>query len=151
MDAREEALRHRHTKAHERLSEHTKRLPVLRIGDHVRLQNQIGHFPLKWDKTGIIIEVRQFDQYLVKIDGSGRTTLRNRKFLRKYIPVRTVTPRRLIMDDLPTNNQPVYDTPNSDTPNVNDHPTASTEPRRSSRVSYPPPFLDDYVRSVMLL
>ena len=33
-----------------------------------------------------MIEVRQFDQYVVRVDGSGRVTLRNRKFLRKYTP-----------------------------------------------------------------
>ena len=152
LDAREEALRHRHMKAHERLSEHTKRLPVLRIGDNVRLQNQTGNFPLKWDKTGIIIEVRQFDQYLVKIDGSGRTTLRNRKFLRKYLPVQPTVPTRLIADDMNTDNQPL--------PDVTDQPTTPTEratnpcttsnPRRSSRPSRPPPSLDDYVTPCQL-
>jgi hypothetical protein len=53
----------------------------------VRLQNQTGPYPNKWDKTGLIVEVRQFDQYVVRVDGSGRVTLRNRKFLRKYAPV----------------------------------------------------------------
>ena len=33
------------------------------------------------------MEVRQFDQYVIRVDGSGRVTLRNRKFLRKYSPV----------------------------------------------------------------
>ena len=69
LEAREEALRKRHIRAHERLSEHTKRLPQLKIGDHVRIQNQTGPHPLKWDKTGSIIEVRQFDQYVVRVDG----------------------------------------------------------------------------------
>nr|XP_039248067.1 uncharacterized protein LOC120325944 [Styela clava] len=46
-----------------------------------------GPHPLKWDKTGVVIEVRQFDQYVVRVDGSGRVSLRNRKFLRKYQPV----------------------------------------------------------------
>jgi len=85
--AREEALRNRHMLSAERLSEHTKRLPQLSVGDHVRIQNQVGQNPLKWDKTGVIIEVRQFDQYVIKVDGSGRVTLRNRKFLKKYVPV----------------------------------------------------------------
>ena len=31
-----------------------------------------------------MIEVKQFDQYAVRVDGSGRVTLRNRKFLRKF-------------------------------------------------------------------
>ena len=85
--AREEALRNRHMKVSERLSEHTLSLPPLAVGDTIRIQNQVGPNPTKWDKTGIIVEVRQFDQYVVQVDGPGRVTLRKRKFLRKYIPV----------------------------------------------------------------
>ena len=98
--AREEALRNRHMKAAEHWSEHTRRLPPLVIGDLVRIQNQTGHHPTKWDKTGQVIEVRQFDQYVIRVDGSGRITIRNRKFLRKYAPVRIATPRLTIDDDL---------------------------------------------------
>ena len=58
----------------------------------VRIQNQTGPHPTKWDKTGMVVEVRQFDQYVVRVDGSGRTTLRNRKFLRTYMPVIPRTP-----------------------------------------------------------
>ena len=85
--AREEALRNRHQKMCERLSEHTQHLPPLKVGDCVRVQNQRGPHPTKWDKSGIVVEVRQFDQYIVRLDGSGRVTLRDRKFLRKYVPV----------------------------------------------------------------
>ena len=42
--------------------------------------------PTKWDRTGIVLEVRQFDQYVVRVDGSGSVTLRNRKYLRLYTP-----------------------------------------------------------------
>ena len=85
----------------ERLSAHTHSLPQLVVGDCVRIQNQTGPHPTKWDKTGIIIEVRQFDQYIVvRVDGSGRVTLRNRKFLRRYTPV---IPRSSITS-LPTPN-----------------------------------------------
>lgn len=87
LQHREEALRHRHMKVAERLSEHTKRLQPLVIGNRVRIQNQTGPHPLKWDKTGTVIEVKQFDQYGIRVDGSGRVTLRNRKFLRKYTPM----------------------------------------------------------------
>ena len=90
--SREEALRNRHMRAAERLSEHTRVLPPLIIGDTVRIQNQTGPHPTKWDKTGLVVEVRQFDQYVVRVDGSGRITLRNRKFLRKYVPAITRTP-----------------------------------------------------------
>ena len=100
LTARENALRNRHMKAQERLSEHTKRLPQLRVGDHVRVQNQVGPYPLKWDKTGIVVEVRQYDQYLVKIDGSNRTTLRNRKFLRYFTPMKPDPQPRSFLEDL---------------------------------------------------
>ena len=83
---REAALRHRHIKCEERLKLHTKSLPPLVVGDLVRIQNQTGNHPLKWDKTGTVIEVKQFDQYVVRVDGSRRVTLRNRKFLRKFQP-----------------------------------------------------------------
>jgi hypothetical protein len=64
----------------------------------VRIQNQIGHYPLKWDKTGVIIEFPQFDQYVVKVDGSGRVTLRNRKFFRKYVSVKSLKTTKIIQD-----------------------------------------------------
>ena len=83
LAAREEALRNRHMGAHERWSEHAKKLPPLVVGHSVRIQNQAGAHPNKRDKTGNVIEVRQFDQYVICVDGSGRVTIRNRKFLRK--------------------------------------------------------------------
>ena len=69
-------------------------------GDHVRIQNQMGNYPTKWDKTGVIIEVRQYHQYVIRVDGSGRITIRNRKFLRKYTPIHQPDRRRCILDDL---------------------------------------------------
>ena len=86
LQAREDALRIRHMRAHERLSEHPRVLPPLFIGNCVRLQNLVGPHPTKWDRTGIMVEVRQYDQYVIRVDGSGRVTLRNRKHLRQYTP-----------------------------------------------------------------
>lgn len=86
----------------ERCSEHTRRLPALVIGNHVRVQNQTGPHTKKWDETAIIIEVLQFDQYRVPVpDGSGRITLRNRKFQRKRIPVHQAPPRYSVAIKLP--------------------------------------------------
>ncbi|CAB3985538.1 Transposon Ty3-I Gag-Pol poly [Paramuricea clavata] len=62
---REQALRNRHMQTTEWLSEHTRRLPPLKVGDQVRIQNQIGPHPKKWDKTGLVIEVRQFSMQSV--------------------------------------------------------------------------------------
>ena len=35
--------------------------------------------------SGKVVEVRQHDQYVIKVDGSGRVTLRNRKFLCRFL------------------------------------------------------------------
>ena len=86
LKAREEALQKRHMISCERLSEQTKQLRPPILGDHVRIQNQTGPHPTKWDKTGLVIEVQQFDQYCHMCRWTGRVTSRNRKFLRKYEP-----------------------------------------------------------------
>ena len=86
LEKREEALKKRHMKCHKRWSEHTSKLPPLKVGDNVFIQNQVGNHPRRWDTSGTVVEVKQFNQYLVKKDGSGRLTLRNRKFLRKFTP-----------------------------------------------------------------
>ena len=56
------------------------------VGDSVLIQNQVGNHPSRWDITGVVVEVRDHDQYIVKVDGSGRMTIRNRKFLKKITP-----------------------------------------------------------------
>lgn len=146
LSAREEALRNRHMRAAERLSEHTKRLPPLVIGDHVRIQNQTGPHPTKWDKTGLVIEVRQFDQYVIRVDGSGRTTLRNRKFLRKYEPVQKRHPPTTISQDLQRLLQSRYrptptitlHVPPTDTPIVQPGSTPNTPPHEEPAPSQDP-------------
>ncbi|XP_035828106.1 uncharacterized protein LOC101857596 [Aplysia californica] len=42
------------------------------------IQNQTGNEPKKWDRTGLVTEVLDPNQYVVKIDGSGPVTRRNR-------------------------------------------------------------------------
>ena len=86
MEDREKALMKRHVRARERLTLHTKTLQKLQVGDSVLIQNQTGNHARKWDRTGKIMEVKDFDQYLVKVDDSGRVSLRNRKFLQKFVP-----------------------------------------------------------------
>ena len=84
--AKEEALRERYVKTIETLNEHAHPLPPLRHGDSVMIQNQRGRFPKKWDNSGVVVETKPNDQYVVKLAGSGRLTLRNRRFLRQYNP-----------------------------------------------------------------
>ena len=83
---RERALAKRHSREHEKWSEHTQMLQPLKVGDHVYIKNLTGTHPKRWERTGVVIEVRQFHQYVVRVDGSGRVTLRNRQHLRKFTP-----------------------------------------------------------------
>uniref|UniRef100_A0A0L8FUD1 Uncharacterized protein n=1 Tax=Octopus bimaculoides TaxID=37653 RepID=A0A0L8FUD1_OCTBM len=87
MTSCKEALRNRHMHAAKRLSEHICPHPPLTVRDCIQIQNQVRPNPTKWDKTSVIIEVHQFNQYVLRVDGSGRVTLHNRKFLQKYLPV----------------------------------------------------------------
>ena len=85
---REQGMAKRHIRNAERYNEHTKCLSPLEVGDVVALQNQSGKSPLRWYRTGYIVEViPQTRQYRVKVDGSHRVTLRNRRFLRKIDPI----------------------------------------------------------------
>ena len=94
----------------------------------------MGNYPRKWDKTGTVVEVRQFDQYFVKVDGSGRVTLRNRKFLRHFTPVSPRMSPTTITSDmrfLPYGGS-IPPTPPSSTPLLNAAPLAPVE--RKSRL-----------------
>ena len=84
--AKEEALRTRITRTTESLQAHSRPLRPLTFGERVFLQNQRGSNPTKWDRSGVVLECLGHDQYRVKVDGSGRLTLRNRRFLRAYKP-----------------------------------------------------------------
>ena len=152
LRARETALKARCMRTAEYWQEHTKKLKPLRVGDSVWIQNQVGPNPTKWDKTGVVIEVRQYDQYVVKVDGSGRATLRNRKFLRKYLPLH---PRRTPTSDVPatkpqTQNIPFngFERPSATRPaGLRPEETPSTSqdneiviPRKSTRLRKPPDF-----------
>ena len=82
--AREQALMPRARAAEKKWSTAAKKLPSLVLGDKVLIQNQSGNHPRRWDKRGEVVEVLGFDQYQVRVEGSRRLTLRNRRFLRKY-------------------------------------------------------------------
>ena len=93
---REQALAKRHTREQEKWNQHTRPLPSLKVGDNVYIQNLTGNHPKRWERTGRVVEVRQFHQYVVKVDGSGRLTLRNRQHLRKFTPFNTMNRENLI-------------------------------------------------------
>ena len=83
---REESAMKRHYSKVEDLTRGSKHLQPLIVGDRVYIQDQTGKTPRKWNKSGLILENQSHDSYLVKVDGSGKVTKRNRQFLRKYQP-----------------------------------------------------------------
>ena len=86
QEAREIAHARKQAKVIERFDVNTKPLTPLSVGDSVSIQNRSGTNPLRWDRTGEVVERLEHRQYLVKADGSGRTLLRNRYHLRKINP-----------------------------------------------------------------
>ena len=127
ITAHQEARENHLTEYHTRLHEHTRRLPPLRVGDKVFIQNQIGSAPTKWDNTGEIMEVRQFDQYVVRMDSSGRRTLRNRKYLRIW---NKASYKPQIQEVRPTDTPTLSDVKPTATPHIPNvtEPSATAEP-----------------------
>ena len=77
QEDRERAMASRRHTDGTRLAQNTKQQPELPPGTQVAVQNQTGQLPMKWDKTGVILENRPHSQVLIRMDGSRRVTLRN--------------------------------------------------------------------------
>lgn len=155
--SKEVALRTRFTRNMERLNSHARYLPPLQPGERVFVQNQVGNHPGKWDRSGIVVEANGNDQYLVKIDGSGRVSLRNRRFLRSYTPASPTiagpTPAAPLMpvdyqhvedvpeptlkpDDAPT--LPATDVPRAAVPDTSLPPPQADVPQTQPQINDPP-------------
>jgi hypothetical protein len=79
---REKAINHRYTHA-TKTNPTTFPLTNIQPGDPVAVQNQHGNHPLRWQNTGTVVTALPHRQYRILVDGSRRTTLRNRRFIRK--------------------------------------------------------------------
>ena len=86
-EQREQALSEKYGKIEHDRKQHSKDLGDIPIGSSVQVQNQRGNEPLRWEKSGIVVEQMGNSQYAVKMDGSGRVPLRNRRFLRRIVPL----------------------------------------------------------------
>ena len=81
-----EALFAKRNKAIEtRYNQHTRALPDLSVGTNVLIQTGKS----KWKRQGVIVERLAHRQYRIKVYGSGRITLRNRRFIK---PCTIITP-----------------------------------------------------------
>ena len=80
---REQLLSKRNIRLTERYNASAHLLPQLTPRTQVVIQNARKGHP-RWHSTGTIVEVLPFRQYKVRLDGSGRVVLRNRRFLKQF-------------------------------------------------------------------
>ena len=104
---REESMQDVFARNMEKIQKSSRSLKPLDVGQYVVLQNQNGPHPLRWDRTGQVVEYKDYDQYLVKIHGSNRLTLRNRRFLRAYDPPASIDERLLSSPNLEDQEYPM--------------------------------------------
>ena len=139
--AKEQALRSRFTRTTESLKAHSRPLRPLALGQKVFLQNQHGPSPTKWDRSGIVVESLGHDQYRVKVDGSGRLTLRNRRFLRAYTPVTpTIEPQPMVPPSLSNTARPTAQPPPMPlrSADFGSHPSMPPPPCQEKSTPLPP-------------
>ena len=55
----------------EELERGNRELEPLREGNKVLIQNKDTGKPNKWDRQGTVIAIKDIDQCLIKVDGSG--------------------------------------------------------------------------------
>ena len=137
--AKEAAMRTRMTRTVESLSEHCRPLPPLSVGDRVFLQNQVGNSPKKWDRSGTVVECSGHDQYVVKVDGSGRLTTRNRRFVRTFCPVSTSLPAPTPAREVPAADTPKPASPLASRPDIPAVVPPAPRPPRPGLPTCPPP------------
>ena len=77
---REKMLSERNAKLVLEYNKSAHHLPPLMVGDNVVIQNRKDN---RWSRTGIIVEKLDHRQYWIRMNGSGRLSLQNRRFLKK--------------------------------------------------------------------
>ena len=126
----------------------TRKFSPIKIGAHVRVQNQANN---KWDRTGTVTEVKPHRQYIIKLDGSGRLSLRNRRHIKEVAPPpATSQPPTVPSSALPpTTLPPPITESDSDVdesrPESAVQPTESSIPFRPKRAVNKPKWFKDYV------
>lgn len=108
------------------------RLAPFVVGNHVIIQHPISKL---WDTPGIVVEVGQHRDYLIK-SPAGRIFRRNRRFLRRRIPTfpAPANPPPQVIVPPP---EPAQDQQNQPDPILQPGPTSPPPPRRSARPRQP--------------
>ena len=141
---REKSMSQTNEISKERYDQHSRTLEQLDIGDKVRCQNTRSK---KWDRTGIVLEYNGHRQYNIKIDGSCRPSIRNRRHLWKIVePTPNVVEYTANKDDSHSHTSPkgaIEDHDTGTTPSIPPLPTTQVPPSPSPK---PPPPTEHYVR-----
>jgi hypothetical protein len=87
QEHRERTLANKRDMDNQRWTHRTKASDDLEVRTAVAIQNQTGSNPTKWDKTGIVIENKPNSKVMIRVDGSRRVTMRNRRFVRPMEPL----------------------------------------------------------------
>ena len=77
---------------------HAHPLPDIRIGSHVAIQNTQSKL---WDIYGIVTDITPHRRYFIKTS-SGRVLVRNRRFLRRRVPLSIPTAYQQVHPTMPT-------------------------------------------------
>ena len=78
---REQAYAQRNERLAKSYNMSARHLPEIPIGSHVAIHGPNNKFK-RWVKTGVVVDILPNRQYCVKVNGSGRVTVRNRRFLK---------------------------------------------------------------------
>lgn len=89
----------------------------------------------KWDRSGTVMESIGHDQYWVKVDGTGRLALRNRRFLRAFQPATPMIDRQ---PAVPRSHRPTPTTPQgAATPSPVENTSAQPQPNTEESPAHP--------------
>ena len=88
---RNQLLHHRNSEIVEKYNRHTHNLSPLQTSDTVAIQSPLTR---QWNTRGKVITTLPNRHYWIRVDGSGRITLRNRRFQRKckFMTASSATP-----------------------------------------------------------
>lgn len=114
-DERERLYAKKNQAVIQRYNKNTRALSELSLGTPVLIQDKRK----KWSKQGIIVEALKYRQYRVKVSGSGRCTLQNRRFLRPYHAPHSSSTATATVPTVPQNTlSPQYETVEIDRSNT---------------------------------
>ena len=84
--SKERALRIRFARNSREIDRRSRPLRPFKVGEKCLIQNGYGNYPKKWGLSGEVMEVLPHHKYRLKVDGSRRLTIRNRRFLKPHNP-----------------------------------------------------------------